>query len=312
MPALRRRRRATVAPATHGRAPAESAKASGVARRGRRGRGSSGTQHQRAEQQDEPADDVADGADVDHDAGAPPAPWQTGQSGRAAGADAAGLGVERVVDEERAAERRAGAGDELDRLERHHRAHDAGERADHAGLGAGGDELGRRRLGEEALVAGAAARRVEERDLALPLAHRRGDERAAGGDAGGVDEVAGGEVVAAVEDEVVGRDEAGGDGGVEAERVRLDGDVRVEAGERAGGALGLRLADLGGGVQDLALQVREADRVVVDDAEGADAGGGEVEERRAAEAAGADDEHAGGARRCWPGPPISCSTMWRA
>ena len=163
-----------------------------------------------------------------------------------------------------------------------------------AGLGAGGDELGRRRLGEEALVAGAAAGRVEERDLAFPLAHRGGDERAAGGDAGGVDEVAGGEVVAAVEDEVVGRDEAGGGGGVEAEGVRLDGDVRVEAGERAGGALGLGRADLGGGVQHLALQVGEADRVVVDDAEGADAGGGEVEERRAAEAAGADDEHAGG------------------
>ena len=77
--------------------------------------------------------------------------------------------------------------------------------------------------------------------------------------------------------------------------MRLDGDVRVEAGERAGGALGLRPADLGGGVQDLALEVGEADRVVVDDAEGADAGGGEVEERRAAEAAGPDDEHAGGA-----------------
>ena len=78
--------------------------------------------------------------------------------------------------------------------------------------------------------------------------------------------------------------------------MRLDRDVRVEPGERAGGAFGLGLADLGGGVQHLALQVGEADGVVVDDAERADAGGGEVEERRAAEAAGADDEHARGAQ----------------
>ena len=77
--------------------------------------------------------------------------------------------------------------------------------------------------------------------------------------------------------------------------MRLDGDVRVEAGERAGGARGLRPADLGGGVEDLALEVGEADRVVVDDAEGADARGGEVEERRAAEAPCPDHEHAGGA-----------------
>ena len=74
----------------------------------------------------------------------------------------------------------------------------------------------------------------------------------------------------------------------------LHRDVRVEAGERAGGALGLRPADLVGRVQDLALQVGEADPVVVDDGEGADAGGGEVEERRAAKAAGADNEHARG------------------
>ena len=44
------------------------------------------------------------------------------------------------------------------------------------------------------------------------------------------------------------------------------------------------------GVDDLALQIRFVDDVEVDEAEGADAGGGEVEGERGAEAAGADAE----------------------
>src|SRR6185437_7969704 len=47
-----------------------------------------------------------------------------------------------------------------------------------------------------------------------------------------------------------------------------------------------------GRVRDLALQVGGVDDVVVDDAEPADAGRGEVEARGAAEAAGADQEDA--------------------
>ena len=46
-----------------------------------------------------------------------------------------------------------------------------------------------------------------------------------------------------------------------------------------------------GGVDHLALQVREVDLVVVDDAERADAGRGEVERGRRAEAAGAEQQH---------------------
>ena len=44
-------------------------------------------------------------------------------------------------------------------------------------------------------------------------------------------------------------------------------------------------------MQDLAIQVRPLDDVVVDDADGADARP-EAQQRRAAEAAGADDQHA--------------------
>ena len=71
-------------------------------------------------------------------------------------------------------------------------------------------------------------------------------------------------------------------------------DVRVEALQRRRGARDLGGADGRRVVHDLALQVVEADAVVVDDADGADAGRGEIGEQRRAEAAGADDEHARG------------------
>ena len=68
--------------------------------------------------------------------------------------------------------------------------------------------------------------------------------------------------------------------------------MRVERGERLARALHLRRADAVGRVDDLPLQVGEADHVVVDDADRADPGGGEIERHRRAEPAGADDQHA--------------------
>ncbi len=45
-------------------------------------------------------------------------------------------------------------------------------------------------------------------------------------------------------------------------------------------------------MHDLALQVGQVDPVVVDDPDGSDPGGGEIEQHRRAEPAGADDQHA--------------------
>ena len=50
-------------------------------------------------------------------------------------------------------------------------------------------------------------------------------------------------------------------------------------------------------MNDLPLQVRQRNHVVVDDAERADAGGGEIEQHRRAEAARADHQHARAAER---------------
>ncbi len=73
-----------------------------------------------------------------------------------------------------------------------------------------------------------------------------------------------------------------------------DVGVLVEALEHDLGGVDLELADGGLGVDDLALQVGLVDDVEVDEADGADAGCGEVEGHRRAEAAGADAEHLGG------------------
>ncbi len=68
--------------------------------------------------------------------------------------------------------------------------------------------------------------------------------------------------------------------------------MRVSSRRRGGFHFGF--ADLVHAEEDLALEVAVVDDVEVDDADGADAGGGEIEEDGAAEATGADDEDFGG------------------
>src|SRR5262249_50529291 len=68
------------------------------------------------------------------------------------------------------------------------------------------------------------------------------------------------------------------------------------------GGLDLRGADIGGGVNDLALQIRQRHDVIIDDAEGADPGSREIEQHRRTESAGANDQHAGAPERRLPRP----------
>src|SRR5205823_14249314 len=69
-----------------------------------------------------------------------------------------------------------------------------------------------------------------------------------------------------------------------------DVDVRVQGLEGGPGGVDLRRAEVGGRVDDLALEVRLVDDVRVDDPEPADARGREVERRRRPEPAGADQQ----------------------
>ncbi len=73
-----------------------------------------------------------------------------------------------------------------------------------------------------------------------------------------------------------------------------DVGVPVQALDHLLGGVDLEHSDGVRGVDDLALQIRFVDDVEVDEAERADAGGGEVEGEGGAEAAGADAEDARG------------------
>ena len=103
----------------------------------------------------------------------------------------------REVDgQERVHQRRGRAGEQLDRLERHQRSDHARRRADHAGLGARRRVL---RLGRERAAVARAGARKDRHHEAAPAGRAALDEIDPGRAARGVDRVAGGERVGAVD-----------------------------------------------------------------------------------------------------------------
>ena len=70
-------------------------------------------------------------------------------------------------------------------------------------------------------------------------------------------------------------------------------DVRVERGDRLLGRVDLRHTDPLRVVNHLALEVGQVDRVVVDDPERADPGGGQIQRRRRSQPTGAEQQHLG-------------------
>jgi hypothetical protein len=173
---------------------------------------------------------------------------------------------------------------------------------EHATLGAVGHHPRRRGLGEHAAVAGPFGG-PEHAQLPLEAEDRAVHVRDAEQHAGVVDEVARREVVGPVDDEVVATDHVQG---VLRRQVRLvldDLHVRVDLEDRRLGRVDLVRADVRGAVDDLPLQVRRVDDVVVDQADGADAGRGEVERQRRPEPAGADEQHLGGLQALLPLDP---------
>jgi hypothetical protein len=94
---------------------------------------------------------------------------------------------------------------------------------------------------------------------------------------GVVQEIAGREVVCAVDDHVVAAHQIEHVVGIHACLVSDDLDIRVEGFDRLARRFDLRLADAFRVVDHLALKIGEVDDVVVDDAEGPDTRGCEVE-----------------------------------
>ena len=174
------------------------------------------------------------------------------------------------------------------------------QHAQHAALGARGDHARRRRLGVEAAVAGRVALpvgplegRPEHRGLPVEPVDRAPHVRLLQEVRRVVDHVARGEVVGAVDDQVVVGEDPQHVVVVEALVVDDHVDERVGLGQRLLRGDRLGLPDVALPVDDLALQVGLVDLVELGDAEGADAGRGQVEQGGAAEAAGPDHQDLG-------------------
>lgn len=119
-------------------------------------------------------------------------------------------------------------------------------------------------------------------------------QRFAGGNGGGVEGLAGGEVVAAVENEVVLGDELGKGGGIELLVDGMDLAVAVDGVQSLTHGVDFGLADVVFAVGGLALQVAGVDGVVVGDGELADACGGQVGQGGRTESAASDYHDVGG------------------
>src|SRR5690606_6109408 len=104
---------------------------------------------------------------------------------------------------------------------------------------------------------------------------------------------AGGEVVAAIEDDVVVLRQIEGVFRSETDGMEIDCQMGVDLTEAVFRALQLRFSDPGFAMEDLALKVGNIDVIRIDQAETAHAGGGEVEGRRTTQPAGADHQHRG-------------------
>ncbi len=134
---------------------------------------------------------------------------------------------------------------------------------------------------------------IEDRRLALEAEDRAVDVGLAEQHAGVVRQIARREIVGSVHHHVVAAKEFHRVRRVETQTVGLDLDVGVHRTQPGRGDLHLGRPDVDRGVEHLALQVGGVDDVVVDEAEPAHPGGGEVLGKRRTESARAEQQHRG-------------------
>ena len=114
-----------------------------------------------------------------------------------------------------------------------------------AGTVPGGGGFGKQAaIGRIELALGAAFMRADRGQRSVELAERRRDQRLAGKEAGIGDQIAGFEIVGAVEHEIVAADQRHRIVCIEPHRMRLEVDMRIERVDRFGGAVDLAPADI--------------------------------------------------------------------
>lgn len=93
--------------------------------------------------------------------------------------------------------------------------------------------------------------------------------------------------------------------------ISIDFDVWVQADEFIAGRLHLRAAEVGGGVEYLALQVRKVYAVAVGQGDCAYSGGGKIVCHRRAEASCTYNDHTAVAQPALSSTPKPSSSSWR-
>ena len=183
--------------------------------------------------------------------------------------------------------------DHLDRLDGLHHADCARQYAENARFRAARSHAGRRRCGIETAIAGPAGLRIEYGRLALELEDASVNVGLAQEDTGVVHQISGGEVVAAVHDDIVILHDLHDVLGRETLLVRHHLDVRIQCRQRMDGGFGLRHPDVRVPVEDLPLKIAAVHDVEIHDAEGPDPCGREVKGRRRSQTARAEEQDLG-------------------
>jgi len=147
--------------------------------------------------------------------------------------------------------------------------------------------------GEEAAIAGSAEVGGEDGELTFKLKDRSMNEGFFQEESGVVGGEAGGEVVGAIEEGVVGFEEFEAVIGIEPTTMKDDFDVRIDLTKAGLGTFEFGLADEAGVVKDLTVEIGKIDDVRVDEPDFSHPCGGEVKDRRRTQPTGADAEDGG-------------------
>src|SRR5216684_3067300 len=210
--------------------------------------------------------------------------------------------VERVIDHQPPDQRVADPGDDLDRLVDLDGPDRGAEHAEDSALGARGHHARRRRFRVQAAVARAVLG-PEDAGLSVEPVDRSPDVGLAEQHARVVDQVAGGEVVGAVHDQVVGLEHLHRVVGVQPLFVHDHVHQRVEFLDAVPGGLCLRAPHIGLAVDDLPLQVGLVHDIEVDDTQRANPGRSQVQQRRRSKTARSHTQHLGVLQALLPGHP---------
>ena len=121
---------------------------------------------------------------------------------------------------------------------------------------------------------------LEGGKLSLEALQRPGDQRLAGKITGIVQQIAGLEIIAAIGHQIVLRDQTGGVLRIQPHGVFVNDNFGINRLEGLRRACHLERADPVGGMDDLALQVRDIDRIEIDDAQRTNPGRRQIKQHR--------------------------------